>query len=145
MRLTLSSSPSISLIPLCLVLGGIDPVSLLWRPDVSATDAKNLDHDAAQAHSVLVAILVALSRYPDVQAKARAQLDTVVGPDRLPTLADRPALPYVDAIIKETMCWHVTAPLALPHLVTEDNEYNAYHIPKGSLVLANTWYRFPLT
>ena len=88
----------------------------------------------------MVAFFAAISRHTDIQYKARTELDRVVGPDRLPTLADRPALPYVDAIMKETMRWHVPAPLILPHFATEDDEYDGYLIPQGSTILVNVWY-----
>lgn len=39
--------------------------------------------------------------HPEIQKRAQAQLDAVVGPDRLPTLNDRDQLPYIDAILKE--------------------------------------------
>ncbi|PSR79232.1 hypothetical protein PHLCEN_2v7090 [Hermanssonia centrifuga] len=41
--------------------------------------------------------------YPDIQARAQAELDRVVGRDRLPTFEDEKSLPYVRAIIKWTM------------------------------------------
>lgn len=46
----------------------------------------------------------------DVQKKAQAEIDAVVGPDRLPCLADRPDLPYVDAIVTEVLRWNSVAP-----------------------------------
>ncbi len=49
--------------------------------------------------------------YPDVQRKAQAEIDAVVGPDRMPTFADRPNLPYVDAMVKEILRWHAVVPL----------------------------------
>ena len=93
-----------------------------------------------QTLAFMVAFFAAISRHPDIQYKARTELDRVVGPDRLPTLADRPALPYVNAIMKETMRWHVPAPLILPHFATEDDEYDGYLIPQGSTILVNVWY-----
>lgn len=33
--------------------------------------------------------------YPDVMRKAQAEIDSVVGRDRLPTFEDRARLPYV--------------------------------------------------
>ena len=81
-----------------------------------------------------------MSLYPDVQQKARAQLDAVVGPNRLPEIRDRESLPYVDAILKETMRWHVIVPLSVPHYTSEDDEYNGYIIPKGTTVMPNIWY-----
>ena len=48
---------------------------------------------------------------PDVQKKAQAELDAVVGPNRFPDFDDRPSLPYINAIVKESMRWHLVAPL----------------------------------
>lgn len=48
--------------------------------------------------------------YPKVQEKAQAEIDAVVGPDRLPVVSDRNSLPYVYAIYKETLRWHTVIP-----------------------------------
>jgi cytochrome P450 len=47
------------------------------------------------------AFFLAMALNPAVQAKAQAEIDAVVGSDRLPTFADRENLPYVDALVKE--------------------------------------------
>ncbi len=80
-----------------------------------------------------------MSLYPDVQKKARAELDAVVGSTRLPDLRDRPNLPYINAIVKETLRWHTVVPLSLPHVSTADDEYDGFFIPKGSIVMVNAW------
>jgi cytochrome P450 len=49
--------------------------------------------------------------YPDVQQKAQAEIDAVVGPNRLPDYNDRESLPYINAVVKETMRWQVIMPL----------------------------------
>lgn len=49
--------------------------------------------------------------YPDVQKKAQAEIDAVVGQDRLPTFTDRDSLPYVNALFKEVLRWHTSVPL----------------------------------
>lgn len=41
--------------------------------------------------------------HPDVQKKAQAQIDQVVGHDRLPDFGDRESLPYIDCIVQETL------------------------------------------
>ena len=48
---------------------------------------------------------------PGKQRLAQAEIDNVVGLDRLPTIEDKSSLPYVNALIKETMRWHPVAPL----------------------------------
>lgn len=63
--------------------------------------------------------MLLMARYPEKQRKAQAEIDSVVGADRLPTIADRPDLPYVEALIKETMRWYPAVPLSTqPFLVT---------------------------
>lgn len=49
--------------------------------------------------------------YPEVQRKAQAELASVVGRDRLPDFEIRDQLPYINAIIKETMRWQPVTPL----------------------------------
>jgi cytochrome P450 len=48
------------------------------------------------------------------QEKAQAEIDAVVGKDRLPTIDDRPLLPYLDAIFREILRYSPVAPLCKP-------------------------------
>lgn len=77
--------------------------------------------------------------HPEVQRKAQAQIDSVIGPDRLPDFSDRDQLPYVDAIVWECLRWNPSLPLGVAHYTTEDDVYEGYYIPKGTTVLANIW------
>ncbi|KAF9222063.1 cytochrome P450 [Gyrodon lividus] len=90
--------------------------------------------------SAIYSLFLALTLFPEAQKKAQAEIDAVIGSDRLPTFADRDSLPYVDALVKEVLRWNVVAPLGVPHRVTEDDIHNGYYIPKGSLVIANIWF-----
>lgn len=49
--------------------------------------------------------------HPHVWKRAQAEIDVVIGTDRLPNFSDRPALPYVDAIVRETVRWSPVIPL----------------------------------
>ncbi len=97
---------------------------------------------------------------PEVQAKAQAEIDAVIGDDRLPRFEDRERLPYINALVLEVTRWHNVVPtgqysiyiyllirilttfwrLGIPHCVTEDVVQSGYLIPKGSLIWANIWY-----
>jgi len=77
---------------------------------------------------------------PEVQRRAQAELDTVVGRDRLPTFADAPSLPYVSAVIKEVLRWRPSVPLGLPHATIEDDWYEGMFIPKGTVCIPNAWH-----
>ena len=80
-----------------------------------------------------------MSLYPEVLQRAHAELDAVVGPNRLPDFSDRGSLVYINAIMKETMRWHVVLPLGVPHATTEDDELNGYFIPAGTILIPATW------
>ncbi|KAF9458367.1 cytochrome P450 [Collybia nuda] len=82
---------------------------------------------------------LAMAMYPDVQQKAQAELDSVVGSNRLPDFYDRESLPYINAVVKETMRWQSVAPMATSHVCSSDDEYNGYLIPKGTIVLGCGW------
>ena len=49
---------------------------------------------------------------PDKQALAQQEIDSVVGSERLPSMTDKPSLPYVDALIQEVIRWHPMLPLS---------------------------------
>ncbi|KAI0662177.1 CyP450 monooxygenase [Cubamyces menziesii] len=89
--------------------------------------------------STFQTFFLAMSLHPDAQARARAELLSVVGPERLPDMADRDALPSIDAIIKECLRWQNATPLGLPHAVVEDDEYDGYFIPAGTVTFPNAW------
>lgn len=50
---------------------------------------------------------------PEVQRKAQAEVDAIVGKDRLPNFLDRESLPYVNAIVKELLRWNPSVPLGI--------------------------------
>ncbi|KAJ7194939.1 cytochrome P450 [Mycena pura] len=74
--------------------------------------------------SVVTLYFLVAAKYPHIQAKAQAEMDRVVGPNRLPTFSDR-YLPVV--------------PLAAPHRAMRDDVYGEYLIPEGSIVIPNIW------
>lgn len=41
--------------------------------------------------------------FPQVQAKAQEELDSIIGGDRLPLWEDRPNLPYIRGVVEETL------------------------------------------
>ena len=82
---------------------------------------------------------LAMVAFPQVQRRAQAELDNVVGRIRLPTFADAPRLPYVRAVIKEVLRWRPPLPLGVPHKAAEGDWYDGMFIPKGASCVANIW------
>ncbi|WVZ90884.1 hypothetical protein U9M48_037140, partial [Paspalum notatum var. saurae] len=83
--------------------------------------------------------LAELLRHPDAMAAATAELYLVVGRGRWVTERDLPALPYLDAVLKETMRLHPVAPLLFPHRASDDTVVGGYDVPADARVLVNVW------
>ena len=83
--------------------------------------------------------ILAMVAFPEVQRRAQAELDVVVGHGRLPTFADAPRLPYVRAVIKEVFRWRPASRLGTAHKTAEDDWYEGMFIPKGSTCRGNIW------
>lgn len=81
-----------------------------------------------------------MTLFPDVQRKAQDEIDRVFGGPAMPTVEDRDRLPYIDAVVKEALRWHVVAPLGVPHRTDEDDIVAGYLIPKNALLLPNIRY-----
>jgi hypothetical protein len=66
-----------------------------------------------QTTSTLHVFLLAMVLYPEVQARAQEEIDSVIGEGlkRLPDWDDRASMPYVDAVIRETLRWFPVVPL----------------------------------
>lgn len=79
--------------------------------------------------------MIAMVLFPDVQRKAQAELDRVVGDSRLPDYDDMPNLPYIRAIVMEALRWMPILPFGIPHTCTADSTYKGYHIPKGAMCI----------
>ncbi|KAL6646998.1 hypothetical protein ACP70R_014435 [Stipagrostis hirtigluma subsp. patula] len=83
-----------------------------------------------------------LLRNPEALAMATEELDRVVGGHRLVTEGDIPNLPYLEAVVKETMRLHPVAPLLTPRVSREDTFVpgaGGYRIPAGTRVFVNVW------
>jgi len=76
---------------------------------------------------------------PEVFASATEELDRVVGRGRWVTEQDIPSLPYVEAIVKETLRLHPAGPMLAPRLSREDASVGGYDIPVGTRVFVSVW------
>lgn len=84
--------------------------------------------------------LEAMMRFPDVQAKALAKIEAVVGvADRLPTYEDLESIPYVRYLMKELWRWRPPVALGHPHITTKELTHNGVRLPVGSRIHLNAW------
>jgi len=104
-----------------------------WKQDlfIAGSDTSGSTTEWAMAELV---------RNPEVMQKARAELNEVIGSSNVEiTESDIPRLPYMEAIVKETLRLHPPVPLLLPYVAGHDVEVSGYTIRKGNQVLINAW------
>ena len=102
----------------------------------------NAKHSSAGAETTYTAMswfVLAMITNPEIQKRAQAELDAVVGRTRIPAFSDASSLPYVHATVKEVLRWRPPLPLSIPHCTTEDDWYDGMFIPKGTICLPNLW------
>ena len=58
-------------------------------------------------------LFLALILFPEVQQRAQAELDSVLSRERLPMYDDKSRLPYIEAMSKELLRWHMVTPMGL--------------------------------
>ncbi|KLO13198.1 cytochrome P450 [Schizopora paradoxa] len=92
--------------------------------------------------SILLTFVFAMLQYPEIQKRAQTEIDQVIGARKRPTLDDKPSLPFVKAIYLESLRWHPSVPLGVPHRLMDDDSYRGYDIPAGATVLVNQWAIF---
>lgn len=80
-----------------------------------------------------------LLNHPEVIQKARLEINTEVGNERLVNDTDLSKLPYVGCILKETLRLFPPTPLLLPHCSSEDCTIGGYHVEKGTILFVNAW------
>ncbi|CAM6095487.1 unnamed protein product [Calypogeia fissa] len=83
--------------------------------------------------------LAELIRNPAVMAKVQSEIDTYVGKARRVEEADFPNLPYLEAVVKESLRLHPPAPLLIPHESIEPCELLSYNIPAKTRLYVNVW------
>ncbi|KAK4483053.1 hypothetical protein RD792_010229 [Penstemon davidsonii] len=81
-----------------------------------------------------------LVNHPEVQKKLRDEIDTVLGPGVQITEPDTHKLPYLQAVIKETLRLRMAIPLLVPHMNLHDAKLGGFDIPAESKILVNAWW-----
>ncbi|KAH7926919.1 cytochrome P450 [Leucogyrophana mollusca] len=91
--------------------------------------------------STVLWFFLAMLMYPDTQKQAQSELDRVLGSDgkTMPSFAHLGQLPYCTALMKEVFRWAPAAPGGFPHYSDADDEYQGYHIKKGTMIVPCIW------
>lgn len=87
-----------------------------------------LEAGSDTSRTAITQMVAAAAVYHKWVKKAQAMLDEVCGANaqRLPNFGDRQALPYISAAVKESLRWRPFIQTGVPHMITEDQEYEGY-------------------
>ncbi|MCL7033671.1 hypothetical protein MKW94_020280 [Papaver nudicaule] len=80
-----------------------------------------------------------LLRDPSKIAKAQQEISSTIGRDSPLEEADIVRLPYLQAVVKETLRLHPPAPLLVPHKAVSGVKIDDFVVPKDAQVLVNAW------
>nr|AJD87468.1 cytochrome P450 CYP76AD12 [Cleretum bellidiforme] len=80
-----------------------------------------------------------LVKNPKMMKKAQAEIQQVLGKDSIIRESDIPNMPYLQAIIKETLRLHPPTVFLLPRKADADVELYGYVVPKNAQILVNLW------
>lgn len=87
----------------------------------------------------MLSFMLAMCTNPEIQRNAQKAVDLVTERRRLPDFGDLGSIPYLDAILNEVLRWNPVVPLGVPHYTTADDVYKGYFIPKGTIIMGNSW------
>nr|AAF04115.1 flavone synthase II [Callistephus chinensis] len=100
-----------------------------------------LDFFTAATDTTAISIewtLVELTNNPKVLENARKEIAEVVGDERLVQESDIPNLPYIQAIIKETLRMHPPIPMVIRKSI-DNVTVQGYDIRAGTMLFVNIW------
>ncbi|KAG8930282.1 hypothetical protein FRC01_002984 [Tulasnella sp. 417] len=104
-------------------------------------ELKDDERMITNTESVIRNFILAMTLFPEVQARARAEVDAVISRNRFPSIEDRglDKMPYVEATVLESVRWNPPASTGVPHIPMVDDFFQGYFIPKGTTVIQNSW------
>lgn len=112
------------------VFEGLDPEAQLYQIllDIFSAGVETLK-------TTLQWSMLHMIHNPEVRKKVHNELNSVVGPHRLPCVDDMASLPYTQATIYEVMRRSTVVPLATTHATDRTVEFEGHLIPKNTHVI----------
>ncbi|KAL3870427.1 hypothetical protein ACJMK2_038495 [Sinanodonta woodiana] len=118
---------------------GVGDTQWLTDSQIKAFIQDVIEAGLLTTRNFLLCILLLLLHHHECVDRMYEEIVEVVGLERSPSLKDRPAMPYTEAVILEALRYVTHAPLGVPHGAMEDVELEGYWIPKGCMLFINIW------
>ncbi|XP_053105462.1 cytochrome P450 2J2-like isoform X2 [Hemicordylus capensis] len=78
--------------------------------------------------------LLYMAFYPEIQERVQAEIDSVIGQSRQPSMDDRDSMPYTNAVVHEIQRMGNLLPLSAPRMTTKDTTLAGFRVPKGTVL-----------
>ncbi|CEL55391.1 O-methylsterigmatocystin oxidoreductase OS=Aspergillus parasiticus GN=ordA PE=3 SV=1 [Rhizoctonia solani AG-1 IB] len=88
---------------------------------------------------VVSTAILALIADTQSQDRARQEIDSIYDEETLPSWSDEQRMPFIRAIVKETLRWRPPLPNCVPHRLEQDDTYQGYLLPKDSTIICSIW------
>nr|AJD25189.1 cytochrome P450 CYP78A113 [Salvia miltiorrhiza] len=112
-------------------LSDLEMIAVLWEMIFRGTDTVAI---------LLEWILARMILHPEIQAKAQNEIDNAIGLNKMVADSDLPNLPYIQAIVKETLRLHPPGPLlSWARLAIHDTHVGPHFVPAGTTAMVNMW------
>ncbi|XP_028915058.1 vitamin D 25-hydroxylase [Ornithorhynchus anatinus] len=118
---------------------GKDPDSTLSRENLIFALGELIIAGTETTTNVLRWAVLLMALYPNIQGQVQKEIDQRVGPDRAPTLEDKPQMPYTEAVLHEVLRFCNIVPLGIFHATSKDTVIRGYSIPQGTMVITNLY------
>ncbi|KAL0443915.1 UNVERIFIED_CONTAM: cytochrome [Sesamum latifolium] len=83
--------------------------------------------------------MVELLSHPEIMRKAKNELAQVVGKSNKFEEGHIESLPYLQAVLKETLRLHPPIPFLVPRRAIQETNFMGYQIPKNTQLFVNAW------
>ncbi|XP_045181722.2 cytochrome P450 1A1-like [Mercenaria mercenaria] len=112
---------------------------VLTRARLNLTLADLQGAGADTTSKTLLWLILYMTKFPQIQERVFAEINTVIGKSRNVELKDKPILVYTNAVILEVMRIVTQIPFSLPHFSMTDAKIEGLDVDKGTVVLFNLY------
>ncbi|XP_045189351.2 cytochrome P450 1A1-like [Mercenaria mercenaria] len=112
---------------------------VLTRARLNLTLADLQAAGAETTSKTLLWLILYMTKFPQIQERVFAEINTVIGKSRNVELKDKPNLVYTNAVILEVMRIVTQVPFSLPHFSMTNAKIEGLDVDKDTVVLFNLY------
>ncbi|KAK1967695.1 cytochrome P450 [Colletotrichum sublineola] len=106
--------------------------------ELAALGSASVDAAVDTVYATVKNMILIMGVYPEVQKRVQAEVDSI-WQGRVPGPEDLHKAKYLYACLMEVMRWRPAVPTGIPRVLTRDDTYCGFKLPKGTTFLLSTW------